>query len=150
MQTERSSEPLQASDDRPTSSSWSTEMYRKRKMETDWIEEKESNKRSKSTSQPVEDSDDILTERPVQFGTIQETDLDSQSPPQKSRHRPWSSQEKEAVWRQLGEFISQLRVPGKEACEKALNAEQVLSRRNWKDIKNQVHNTVTTLKRKQQ
>ncbi|XP_053733868.1 uncharacterized protein LOC128766343 [Synchiropus splendidus] len=150
MQTERSPEPVQASDDRPTSSSWSMEMYRKRKMETDWIEEKESNKRSKSTSQPVEDSDDILTERPVQFRTIQETDLDSQSPPQKSRHRPWSSQEKEAVWRQLGEFISQLRVPGKEACEKALNAEQVLSRRNWKDIKNQVHNTVTTLKRKQQ
>ncbi|KAL7379509.1 hypothetical protein ABVT39_000549 [Epinephelus coioides] len=67
----------------------------------------------------------------------------------KCHRRPWSSEEKAAVWRQLGRYITLHRVPGKELCVKAIEAEQVLCSRNWKDVKNQVYNSITSQKRKQ-
>ena len=63
-------------------------------------------------------------------------------------HRPRSIQEKGAVWKQLGKYITLLRIPGKEECMKALQAECVLKQCTWMDIKNQVYNTVTSQKRK--
>lgn len=48
----------------------------------------------------------------------------------------------------VGEVYHTLRVPGKEECMKALQAERALKQCTWTDIKNQVYNTITSQKRK--
>ena len=62
--------------------------------------------------------------------------------PKTSQRRPWSQREKSAVWRQLEQYIALQRVPGKVLCLKALKAEPVLKRRDWRDIKNHVYNCI--------
>lgn len=62
--------------------------------------------------------------------------------------RPWSEHEKRAIHKHLGKFITERRVPRKMDCTQVLNAEKVLAQRSWKDIKNWVYNTITTLNRK--
>ncbi|CAJ1048347.1 uncharacterized protein LOC122870113 [Xyrichtys novacula] len=69
--------------------------------------------------------------------------------PRKVRRRPWSSAEKEAVWRQLGVHVLVQSVPGKEVCQRCLDLEPVLRGRHWKDIKNQVHNQIQSQKKQQ-
>ncbi|XP_040886927.1 uncharacterized protein LOC121176879 [Toxotes jaculatrix] len=69
--------------------------------------------------------------------------------PKKVRRRPWSSAEKEAVWRQLGVHVLVQSVPGKEVCQRCLDLEPVLRGRHWKDIKNQVHNQIQSQKKQQ-
>ncbi|XP_047194900.1 signal transducer and activator of transcription C isoform X2 [Hippoglossus stenolepis] len=69
--------------------------------------------------------------------------------PRKVRRRPWSSAEKEAVWRQLGVHVLVQTVPGKEVCQRCLDLEPVLRGRHWKDIKNQVHNQIQSQKKQQ-
>ncbi|XP_074484513.1 uncharacterized protein LOC141763723 [Sebastes fasciatus] len=69
--------------------------------------------------------------------------------PGKVRRRPWSSAEKEAVWRQLGVHVLVQSVPGKEVCQRCLDLEPVLRGRHWKDIKNQVHNQIQSQKKQQ-
>ncbi|KAM9414359.1 uncharacterized protein KZ484_023550 [Pholidichthys leucotaenia] len=69
--------------------------------------------------------------------------------PRKVRRRPWSSAEKEAIWRQLGGHVLFQSVPGKEACQRCLDLEPVLRGRHWKDIKNQVHNQIQSQKKQQ-
>ncbi|XP_061525263.1 uncharacterized protein LOC133397876 [Phycodurus eques] len=71
------------------------------------------------------------------------------SAPRKVHRRPWSSAEKEAVWRQLGVHVLVQTVPGKEVCERCLDLEPVLRGRHWKDIKNQVHNQIQSQKKQQ-
>lgn len=46
-------------------------------------------------------------------------------------------------------YITLQRLTGKEACAKALDSEPVLCRLNWRDVKNQVNNAITTHRRKQ-
>ncbi|XP_072300268.1 M-phase phosphoprotein 8 isoform X2 [Eucyclogobius newberryi] len=65
------------------------------------------------------------------------------------KRRPWSEQEQAAVRRFLSEFITKMKVPGKKECNACLAAEPDLCRRSWTDIKNFVHNTLQTLKRRQ-
>lgn len=67
----------------------------------------------------------------------------------KVRRRPWSSAEKEAVWRQLGVHVLVQSVPGKEVCQRCLDLEPVLRGRHWKDIKNQIHNQIQSQKKQQ-
>lgn len=69
--------------------------------------------------------------------------------PRKVRRRPWSSAEKEAVWRQLGDHVLYQSVPGKEVCQRCLDQEPVLRGRHWKDIKNQIHNQIQSQKKQQ-
>ncbi|XP_035462072.2 uncharacterized protein LOC118283806 isoform X1 [Scophthalmus maximus] len=69
--------------------------------------------------------------------------------PRKVRRRPWSSAEKEAIWRQLGVHVLVQTVPGKEVCQRCLDLEPVLRGRHWKDIKNQVHNQIQSQKKQQ-
>ncbi|XP_055359243.1 uncharacterized protein LOC114865279 isoform X2 [Betta splendens] len=69
--------------------------------------------------------------------------------PKKVRRRPWSTAEKEAVWRQLGVHVLFQSVPGKEVCQRCLDLEPVLRGRHWKDIKNQVHNQIQSQKKQQ-
>ncbi|XP_071401664.1 uncharacterized protein [Centroberyx affinis] len=67
----------------------------------------------------------------------------------KVRRRPWSSAEKEAVWRQLGVHVLVQSVPGKEVCLRCLDLEPVLRGRHWKDVKNHVHNQIQSQKKQQ-
>nr|XP_057924088.1 uncharacterized protein LOC131125995 isoform X2 [Doryrhamphus excisus] len=67
----------------------------------------------------------------------------------KVQRRPWSSAEKEAVWRQLGVHVLVQTVPGKEVCQRCLDLEPVLRGRHWKDVKNQVHNQIQSQKKQQ-
>ncbi|XP_070786227.1 uncharacterized protein [Enoplosus armatus] len=69
--------------------------------------------------------------------------------PRKIRRHPWSSAEKEAVWRQLGVHVLVQSVPGKEVCQRCLDLEPVLRGRHWKDIKNQIHNQIQSQKKQQ-
>ncbi|XP_038862974.1 uncharacterized protein LOC120058409 isoform X1 [Salvelinus namaycush] len=64
------------------------------------------------------------------------------------KRRPWSDAAKAAVKRQLGHFISLMEVPGKRDCEVCLHNEPAVQDRTWRDIKNYVHNTVKSIKRK--
>ncbi|XP_041739272.2 uncharacterized protein LOC121571704 isoform X2 [Coregonus clupeaformis] len=64
------------------------------------------------------------------------------------KQRPWSDAAKAAVNRQMGHFISLMEVPGKRDCEVCLHNEPALRDRTWRDIKNYVHNTVKSIKRK--
>lgn len=69
--------------------------------------------------------------------------------PRKVRRRPWSSAEKDAIWRQLGVHVLLQTVPGKEVCQRCLDSEPVLKGRHWKDVKNQVHNQIQSQKKQQ-
>ncbi|KAM4712000.1 uncharacterized protein FYW61_021047 [Anableps anableps] len=69
--------------------------------------------------------------------------------PRKARRRPWSSAEKDAIWRQLGDHVLLQTVPGKEVCQRCLDLEPVLKGRHWKDVKNQVHNQIQSQKKQQ-
>ncbi|XP_055727828.1 uncharacterized protein LOC129816888 isoform X1 [Salvelinus fontinalis] len=64
------------------------------------------------------------------------------------KQRMWSDAAKAAVNRQMGHFISMMEVPGKRDCEVCLHNEPALRDRTWRDIKNYVHNTVKSIKRK--
>jgi len=75
--------------------------------------------------------------------------LSGPAAPKKVRRRPWSSAEKEAIWRQLGVHVLVQSVPGKEVCQRCLDLEPVLRGRHWKDIKNQVHNQIQSQKKQQ-
>ncbi len=66
----------------------------------------------------------------------------------KAERRPWSDVEKKAVWRQLGNYITLEKVPGKEKCLECIEAESPLERRHWMDIKSHVHNTIQSRKKK--
>uniref|UniRef100_UPI0037E90ED1 uncharacterized protein isoform X2 n=1 Tax=Semicossyphus pulcher TaxID=241346 RepID=UPI0037E90ED1 len=81
--------------------------------------------------------------------SILQTPLTVPVAPSKVRRRPWSSAEKEAIWRQLGVHVLVQSVPGKEVCQRCLDLEPVLRGRHWKDIKNQVHNQIQSQKKHQ-
>lgn len=51
--------------------------------------------------------------------------------------------------RQLGNYISTSKVPGKNDCLDCIRTEpEALGSRTWRDIKNYVHNTIMSKKRK--
>ncbi|XP_044078404.1 uncharacterized protein LOC122888253 [Siniperca chuatsi] len=62
--------------------------------------------------------------------------------------RPWSEAERTAVNKQLGKFMAERRVPGKEDCVKCITQEKSLDQKSWKDVKNFVYNTIVTLNRR--
>ncbi|XP_032366447.1 uncharacterized protein LOC116685551 [Etheostoma spectabile] len=85
----------------------------------------------------------------IQIESRLQTPITVPAAPRKVRRRPWSSAEKEAVWRQLGVHVLVQSVPGKEVCQRCLDLEPVLRGRHWKDIKNQVHNQIQSQKKQQ-
>lgn len=102
----------------------------------------------------------LIPDDPTRFGSIPgvplvppESRLQNLVPgpvgPRKVRRRPWSSAEKEAIWRQLGVHVLLQTVPGKEVCQRCLDSEPVLKGRHWKDVKNQVHNQIQSQKKQQ-
>ena len=63
--------------------------------------------------------------------------------------RPWKAQESAAVFKHLSAFVNKQRVPGKEACEKAImNSNGQLDERSWKDIKYYVNNVIAKSKKR--
>ena len=64
------------------------------------------------------------------------------------KRRPWSEWEQSAVKRYLSEFITELKVPGKKECNACIAAEPDLCGRSWTDVKNYVHNTLQTIRRR--
>lgn len=75
----------------------------------------------------------------ILLGTVQKSAL---------KRRPWSEKEQAAVKRYLCEFISRMKVPGKKECNACIAAEPDLSGRSWTDVKNYVHNTLQTIRRR--
>ena len=50
--------------------------------------------------------------------------------------RPWTSDEKKAIFEEMGQYISRGKVPGKVACENTIRKHSdVLKSRDWKAIK---------------
>ncbi|XP_068569101.1 uncharacterized protein [Cebidichthys violaceus] len=105
----------------------------------------------KEQSDPRPEVSSQSSNRPVTSMSPPESRLQTTVPvaPGKVRRRPWSSAEKEAVWRQLGVHVLVQSVPGKEVCQRCLDLEPVLRGRHWKDIKNQVHNQIQSQKKQQ-
>ncbi|XP_034549117.1 M-phase phosphoprotein 8 isoform X2 [Notolabrus celidotus] len=64
------------------------------------------------------------------------------------KRRPWSEKEQAAVKRYLNEFITTMKVPGKKECNACIVAEPDLCGRSWTDVKNYVHNTLQTIRRR--
>ncbi|XP_023259042.1 M-phase phosphoprotein 8 isoform X1 [Seriola lalandi dorsalis] len=64
------------------------------------------------------------------------------------KRRPWSEKEQAAVKRYLSEFITSMKVPGKKECNACIAAEPDLCGRSWTDVKNYVHNTLQTIRRR--
>ncbi|XP_045910809.1 M-phase phosphoprotein 8 isoform X1 [Micropterus dolomieu] len=64
------------------------------------------------------------------------------------KRRPWSEREQAAVKRYLSEFINGMKVPGKKECNACIAAEPDLGGRSWTDVKNYVHNTLQTIRRR--
>lgn len=75
----------------------------------------------------------------VILGTVQKSAL---------KRRPWSEKEQAAVKRYLSEFITRMKVPGKKECNACIAAEPDLGGRSWTDVKNYVHNTLQTMRRR--
>ncbi|XP_044039845.1 uncharacterized protein LOC122870113 [Siniperca chuatsi] len=115
--------------------------------------EREGNKPGGEQSDPRPEVSSQSSNRPVTSTVSPEsrlqTSLTVPVAPRKVRRRPWSSAEKEAVWRQLGVHVLVQSVPGKEVCQRCLDLEPVLRGRHWKDIKNQVHNQIQSQKKQQ-
>ncbi|XP_029932206.1 uncharacterized protein LOC115376631 isoform X2 [Myripristis murdjan] len=90
-----------------------------------------------------------ISERQTPPGFRMLTHVNTPAPSRKVRRRPWSSAEKEAVWRQLGVHVLVQSVPGKEVCQRCLDLEPALRGRHWKDVKNHVHNQIQSQKKQQ-
>lgn len=69
-------------------------------------------------------------------------------PARKGLKRPWSEEEKAAVDKHLAKFMALRKTPGKMECLMCIEDEPALKNRSWKDIKNFVYNTNTSLNRK--
>ncbi|XP_061774245.1 M-phase phosphoprotein 8 isoform X2 [Nerophis ophidion] len=64
------------------------------------------------------------------------------------KRRPWSEREQAAVKHNMSEFFGKMKVPGKKDCNACIAAEPDLSGRSWTDIKNYVHNSIQTIRRR--
>ncbi|XP_061647682.1 M-phase phosphoprotein 8 isoform X2 [Phyllopteryx taeniolatus] len=64
------------------------------------------------------------------------------------KRRPWSEREQAAVRHHMSEFLRRMKVPGKKDCNACIAAEPDLAGRSWTDVKNYVHNSIQTLRRR--
>ncbi|XP_073727924.1 uncharacterized protein [Misgurnus anguillicaudatus] len=102
-----------------------------------------------SMSSDEEDCSDLpQTTSPVPAETDQpsasQKDQGSSIPPK----RNWEEVEVKAVEKHLMKFIKTCKVPGKQDCERCIQAEpEALKERTWTGVKNYVRNRITTLKK---
>lgn len=57
------------------------------------------------------------------------------------KRKPWTVAEKAAVKRQMGQFLNLRTLPKKHDCDLALQKEESLKNRTWKQVKDFVRNT---------
>ncbi|XP_060909495.1 M-phase phosphoprotein 8 isoform X2 [Labrus mixtus] len=91
---------------------------------------------SSTTTDGVKEDSTLLS---IFLGTAQKPAL---------KRRPWSEKEQAAVKSYLNEFITAMKVPGKKECNACIAAEPDLCGRSWTDVKNYVHNTLQTVRRR--
>jgi hypothetical protein len=60
----------------------------------------------------------------------------------------WTAAEKQAIDRQLGRFVTTMKVPGRLECIQAISKEPVLRNRTWKNVKYNVYNRICGMKRR--
>lgn len=60
--------------------------------------------------------------------------------------RPWSGEERDAVFKHLGKFILLKKLPGKSDISKCIEAEPALCHRNWRNIKDHCRNSMAPRK----
>ncbi|XP_073732486.1 uncharacterized protein [Misgurnus anguillicaudatus] len=102
-----------------------------------------------SMSSDEEDCSDLpQTTSPVPAETDQpsasQKDQGSSIPPK----RKWEEVEVKAVEKHMMKFIKTCKVPGKQDCERCIQAEpEALKERTWTGVKNYVRNRITTLKK---
>nr|XP_055062224.1 uncharacterized protein LOC129445121 isoform X1 [Misgurnus anguillicaudatus] len=100
-------------------------------------------------SSDEEDCSDLpQTTSPVPAETDQpsasQKDQGSSIPPK----RKWEEVEVKAVEKHMMKFIKTCKVPGKQDCERCIQAEpEALKERTWTGVKNYVRNRITTLKK---
>ncbi|XP_037095926.1 M-phase phosphoprotein 8 isoform X1 [Syngnathus acus] len=70
------------------------------------------------------------------------------SPKAVLKRRPWSEREQAAVKHHMSDFIRRMKVPGKKDCNACIAAEPDLAGRSWTDVKNYVHNSIQTVRRR--
>ncbi|XP_077392862.1 M-phase phosphoprotein 8 isoform X2 [Festucalex cinctus] len=66
------------------------------------------------------------------------------------KRRPWSEREQAAVKHRMSDFLKRMKVPGKKDCNACIAAEPDLVGRSWTDVKNYVHNSIQTIRRRNQ
>ncbi|XP_049450276.1 M-phase phosphoprotein 8 isoform X3 [Epinephelus fuscoguttatus] len=104
---------------------------------------------TKSASQLEEVSKQLLKmDRTLPTSPPSSTAKDGAAQKSALKRRPWSEMEQAAVRRCLSEFITGMKVPGKKECNACIAAEPDLSGRSWTDVKNYVHNTLQTIRRR--
>nr|XP_055049736.1 uncharacterized protein LOC129435570 isoform X3 [Misgurnus anguillicaudatus] len=102
-----------------------------------------------SMSSDEEDCSDLpQTTSPVPAESDQpsasQKDQGSSIPPK----RKWEEVEVKAVEKHMMKFIKTCKVPGKQDCERCIQAEpEALKERTWTGVKNYVRNRITTLKK---
>ncbi|XP_077473978.1 M-phase phosphoprotein 8 isoform X1 [Stigmatopora argus] len=64
------------------------------------------------------------------------------------KRRPWSEREQAAVKNQMSDFLKRMKVPGKKDCNACIAVEPDLAARSWTDVKNYVHNSIQTIRRR--
>ncbi|XP_057708152.1 M-phase phosphoprotein 8 isoform X2 [Corythoichthys intestinalis] len=64
------------------------------------------------------------------------------------KRRPWSELEQAAVKNRMSDFLKRMKVPGKKDCNSCIAAEPDLAARSWTDVKNYVHNSIQTIRRR--
>ncbi|XP_058255761.1 uncharacterized protein si:ch211-266o15.1 isoform X2 [Hemibagrus wyckioides] len=81
-------------------------------------------------------------------GSYEEADLDD-APALMCKRKNWNQEEQRAVRKHLGNYISINKVPGKKDCLDCIMTEpEALRTRTWRDVKNYIHNTIRSKKKK--
>ncbi|XP_058470675.1 M-phase phosphoprotein 8 isoform X2 [Solea solea] len=103
---------------------------------------------SENASQLEELSKELIKMEPTLPSSSPTTSNDGTTQKTPLKRKPWSEEEQAAVRRYLNDYITNMKVPGKKQCNACIAAEPNLSERSWTDVKNYVHNTLQTLRRR--
>lgn len=67
---------------------------------------------------------------------------ESSSKRQKLQKKPWTSSEMNSIHKHFSHFITMLKVPGKNDVTNVLKKDKNLSKRTWRNVRDQVYNLI--------
>ncbi|XP_065943595.1 uncharacterized protein [Magallana gigas] len=73
------------------------------------------------------------------------TDENSAGKRHKTQKKPWNPSEMNSVNKHFSHFIAMSKVPGKNDIENVLKKDKILSKRTWRNVKDQVYNLIKKL-----